>query len=357
MNRIRHYARTGSLVVTIVLALLLGAFSAAAGELGTPVDYDLEFPVDGDHWFRDSFWDARSHGAHKSQDIFADKGVPVLAAADGAVRYVNWTTQDHLNPQRCCSVVIDHDDGWQSRYIHLNNDTPGTDDGAGWGVADGIVPGVRVQAGQVIGWVGDSGNGEDSAPHLHFQLHDPSGTHMNSYPALVAAGGSAVGGGLSDPAFDGSYAIRLGDVGLHVRRLQQVLAELGYALAADGDFGPVTDAAARRFQEASGLEPDGRFGISSKQALAAAYDRGAPPPPPGEPTDSAPTSALLRRGDRGEPVAVVQGELSNEGFDPGPIDGIFGPLTEAAVIDFQTTEQITVDGIVGPQTRRVLGVR
>jgi murein DD-endopeptidase MepM/ murein hydrolase activator NlpD len=84
----------------------------------------------------------------------------VYAAADGTISWVG---------SSCCSLGIDHDDGWETYYIHLNNDTPGTDDGQGWGVADGILPGTHVQAGQLIGWVGDSGNAEYVSPHLHFE--------------------------------------------------------------------------------------------------------------------------------------------------------------------------------------------
>jgi len=59
---------------------------------------------------------------------------------------------------------------------------------------------------------------------------------------------------------------------------------------------------------------------------------------------------LLRRGSRGECVKVLQTALKALGIDPGPIDGIFGPKTEAAVRAFQQMARIKVDGIVGPQT-------
>ncbi len=339
------------LATLAVLATVFAGAPALAGELGTPTDYELVFTVDGEHDFTDTFWAARYHGAHSSQDIFADKGVPVVAAADGVVRLVNWTARQHLNPARCCSVVIDHDDGWQSSYLHLNNDSPGTDDGAAWGIADGIVPGVRVEAGQLIGWVGDSQSAENTPAHLHFELRDPSGTLVNSYPGLVAAGGNATDDGISDPAFDGSYAIRLGDVGLHVRRLQEVLAAIGYSLVADGDFGPVTEAAVLDFQDEADLEADGLFGRASKRALAEAYELVAPP------EEQQTITATLRRGSRGDEVLVLQEELSREGFSPGRADGVFGPMTEAAVIAFQTALELTIDGIVGPQTRRALGLQ
>jgi hypothetical protein len=58
----------------------------------------------------------------------------------------------------------------------------------------------------------------------------------------------------------------------------------------------------------------------------------------------------LRRGSRGTAVRELQGLLKTAGFDPGPIDGIFGSRTAAAVIGFQRARRLTVDGIVGPQT-------
>ncbi|MFF7705314.1 peptidoglycan-binding domain-containing protein [Streptomyces lydicus] len=47
---------------------------------------------------------------------------------------------------------------------------------------------------------------------------------------------------------------------------------------------------------------------------------------------------------------LVQRSLRNAGFDPGPINGEFGPTTAAAVRSFQAAEGIPADGVVGPQT-------
>jgi hypothetical protein len=58
----------------------------------------------------------------------------------------------------------------------------------------------------------------------------------------------------------------------------------------------------------------------------------------------------LRRGSRGTAVRDLQGVLRAAGFDPGPIDGILGSRTAAAVVSFQRARRLTVDGIVGPQT-------
>lgn len=53
-------------------------------------------------------------------------------------------------------------------------------------------------------------------------------------------------------------------------------------------------------------------------------------------------------------ISGVQARLQNLGYDPGPIDGLNGPRTKGAVSEFQEEVGLTVDGIVGPKTRRVL---
>jgi peptidoglycan hydrolase-like protein with peptidoglycan-binding domain len=58
-----------------------------------------------------------------------------------------------------------------------------------------------------------------------------------------------------------------------------------------------------------------------------------------------------------KPVRVLQLRLRRTGFEPGPIDGIFGPRTQGAVLSFQAAHRLTVDGIVGPATKRTLLAR
>jgi peptidoglycan hydrolase-like protein with peptidoglycan-binding domain len=65
-------------------------------------------------------------------------------------------------------------------------------------------------------------------------------------------------------------------------------------------------------------------------------------------------SRILRRSMRGNDVKELQTKLQSLGYDVGPIDGIFGPLTERAVKQFQKDNRLKVDGIVGPQTYDML---
>jgi len=110
---------------------------------------------------------------HRGADIYGEKHSPVVAVAEGTVvRYGTGQRAGHY-------VVVEHEGGWESIYIHLNNDNFGTDDGAvplTDALAPGIVPGAEVEAGQVLGWVGDSGNAEGTSPHTHFELWE--GDHL-----------------------------------------------------------------------------------------------------------------------------------------------------------------------------------
>jgi peptidoglycan hydrolase-like protein with peptidoglycan-binding domain len=322
-------------LVAGLLALAPPAPAAAAVSYGDLVNYDLTFAVDGKTEFKDTFGACRdgcSRG-HEGTDVFARKGTPVVAAANGTVRYVNWSRSQGLNPARCCSIVIDHNDGWQSRYLHLNNDTKGTDDGKGWGIADGVAPGVKVKAGQLIGWVGDSGNAEDTGAHLHFELLAPGGIVTNAYKALKLARQEIIDA--KDPLFGSTETVRRGDRGNDVKRLQEVLNELGYkAGSADGIFGKKTESAAIAFQKASGLVADGLVGKKTKEALQ----------------DAIKPRPTLRRGDRNDDVADLQSMLNERGFETGTPDGVFGRNTERAVKEFQDSAGLGVDGIVGKNT-------
>lgn len=66
------------------------------------------------------------------------------------------------------------------------------------------------------------------------------------------------------------------------------------------------------------------------------------------------TPANLSSGSRGAPVSDLQQQLNAAGFNSGPVDGKFGPITRAAVESFQRANGLQVDGIVGPQTQAAL---
>lgn len=184
----KHISRSFVLALALSLVLALAIIPGTAVPADAATEYEMVFPVIGDVEFDNTWGNARSGGRrHQGTDIMADKMLPVVAVADGVVDWVHDGTR-----KNCCALGIAHDDGWETYYIHMNNDTPGTDNGDSWGFAPGIEKGSRVIAGQLIGWVGDSGNAEGTAPHIHFELHRPDGVKVNPYHSLVAAQQAAV---------------------------------------------------------------------------------------------------------------------------------------------------------------------
>ena len=131
--------------------------------------------------------------------------------------------------------------------------------------------------------------------------------------------------------------VRRGDSGHPVGTVQHLLRERGHSVAVDGSFGPLTDAAARAFQQEKGLAVDGVVGQHTWGALI----------------------VTVRRGSRGDAVRGVQEEFQFRNLSGDPtqgvqVDGIFGPLTDGAVRGFQQALGLVVDGIVGPLTWRAL---
>lgn len=163
--------------LTGLVALVLVLPSVAKAE-----ELQLVFPQDPlVTEFSDSYGAARNGHRHQGNDLMAPKLTEVYAIADGVVVWV----RDRGTAGRY--VTIDHGNGYESWYMHLNDDMPGTDDGSAplsLGVAVGL--GDTVEAGQVIGWVGDSGNAEGSSPHTHFELHR-NGRAIDPHPLLREA--------------------------------------------------------------------------------------------------------------------------------------------------------------------------
>jgi Putative peptidoglycan binding domain len=67
-----------------------------------------------------------------------------------------------------------------------------------------------------------------------------------------------------------------------------------------------------------------------------------------------PVDVTLRPGDSGDNVIALQEALSQAGYDPGAIDGDYGPATTQAVAAFQTAEGLSTDGVAGPETLTAL---
>ncbi|MBT8214255.1 MAG: peptidoglycan-binding protein [Acidimicrobiia bacterium] len=131
---------------------------------------------------------------------------------------------------------------------------------------------------------------------------------------------------------------RTGNSGEPVRDIQDRLFALGYSCRPDlaGRFEEATARAVAEFQEARGLSADGIVGPQTWNALVAAGYR------LGDRTIYYRVPMM-----RGDDVAEVQRRLNSLGFDAGKVDGIFGPETMDALMDFQRNRNMEEDGIVG----------
>jgi peptidoglycan hydrolase-like protein with peptidoglycan-binding domain len=131
--------------------------------------------------------------------------------------------------------------------------------------------------------------------------------------------------------------VKEGDKNHPVETLQYLLGAHGDAVIVDGIFGVRTDAAVRTFQGSQNLAVDGLVGLHTWSDLL----------------------VQVSQGSTGDAVRGVQEEFQyrNLSGDPGKgvqVDGIFGPMTDAAVRGFQQALGLVVDGIVGPLTWRAL---
>ena len=123
-------------------------------------------PVAGPVSFVDSWGDSRSGGrGHKGTDMMADYGTPTVAPVSGTVEHRGSSLGG-------LSWYVHGDDGTTYYGTHLSGYE---NEGAGW-----------VEAGTVIGYVGDSGNAAGT-PHLHFEVQPGGGSPVNSYPLVAAA--------------------------------------------------------------------------------------------------------------------------------------------------------------------------
>ncbi len=169
---------------------------------------------------------------------------------------------------------------------------------------------------------------------------------------LLCLPGTSIAGGASDTSSASQarqtllqYGAGYGkaDGAVQVRDVQRTLHRLGWQPGpVDGLYGPRTEAAVTRFQSASRVGTDGIVGPQTRQALTQAR------------------SEPLRRGvgfvqPNGSPkVRALQVKLRSRGLRPGPVDGLFGPRTQAAVQRLQRSGGIPVSGVATERTRQLL---
>jgi murein DD-endopeptidase MepM/ murein hydrolase activator NlpD len=127
------------------------------------------FPVADPHTFASTYGAPRSGGrSHEGNDIFAPSGTPLLAAERGVIANVGVGTLGGTK------LWVYGESGTGYYYAHLS------------AYADGIVEGTEVEAGEIIGYVGNTGNAISTPPHLHFEIHPEHGDAIDPYPLLHA---------------------------------------------------------------------------------------------------------------------------------------------------------------------------
>jgi len=142
-------------------------------ELPTGINAELTpgryvFPVYGPVGFGNSFGAARaSTGWHHGEDIFAAAGSPLLAVADGTLHTIGF---NRIGGYR---LWLRDTEGDEFYYAHLSAYSPLA------------VEGRSVKAGDVIGFVGNTGDADGGAPHLHFEIH-PASMGGLGYDGVVA---------------------------------------------------------------------------------------------------------------------------------------------------------------------------
>jgi murein DD-endopeptidase MepM/ murein hydrolase activator NlpD len=136
----------------------------AAQLLGMP---GYAFPIAGEHEFTDTFGAPRSDvPVHIGNDVFAAFGTPIVAVADGRLYRVGTRT---ISGNR---LWLRDRKGYRYFYAHLSD------------FAAAAYNGADVHAGEVIGFVGNTGDAEPTPPHLHFEVHMPDGAVVNPYAYL-----------------------------------------------------------------------------------------------------------------------------------------------------------------------------
>ena len=136
-------------------------------------------PMRGPCWFSDDWGDARGAGrTHQGTDLFAAVNSYVYAVVDGTLTRRAWD-QPGLRSGNAWWLTAADGSGTYYFYGHLADFAPG------------LSVGSRVEAGQIIGFMGNTGN--SASPHLHFEMHPGGGGAVNPYPLLRSLGGCKTG--------------------------------------------------------------------------------------------------------------------------------------------------------------------
>ncbi len=246
-----------------------------------------------------NFGDERGGGTriHEGLDLMAAEGLPVVSPTDAVVIRIG----DGASSGNYVSLAAPGEESFV--FMHLSE------------VAD-IDEGDVLEPGDIVGYVGHTGNAIASAPHLHFEIHDENGDPTDPYPRLTKV-------------FDLEDKIESLEQALDDSDDEEDLAELVVRISRS----ELTAAAL------AGIELPDEI-IDALKTVPVTVSSGS-------------VSLVLRVGSRGTAVKQLQEYLVKK--DVGSAsrvipDGAFGPITRQAVIDYQASVGLSADGVAGPRT-------
>ena len=186
MQRRRMTARRTLLASALAVLAVPAAAPAVPPDPGRASAPAAIFPVLGSVRYTNDFGQARGKSRHEGIDIVAPRKAVAVAVEAGTVKL--W----HGSGAAGCMLYLHGVSGTTYLYIHLNNDLGSGNDNrgkcvAGVAFAPGLRDGARVEAGQHVGYVGDSSDADEITPHLHFELHPGGGAAVDQYAFLRSA--------------------------------------------------------------------------------------------------------------------------------------------------------------------------
>ena len=268
-----------------------------------PVD-DLPIPVLFGVALRNltkNFGDPRSGHTHEGLDIMAREGTPVVSPTDAVVI----RTGEGDSAGNYVTTANPGDESFV--YMHLSK------------IAD-IDEGDVLEKGDIIGYVGHTGNAVAAAPHLHFEIHDEDGEPTDPFPRLT-----------------------------EVFALDDKIDYLEEIFDNESDDEELAEFLVTNFRsdfvtaQAQNLELPSDITDALKKLPATSVSS----------SSSSTNSSILKVGSKGTAVQELQAFLIKKDIgssDKVVADGSFGPITRQALIDYQASVGLTSDGVAGPKT-------
>lgn len=324
-----------------------------------PVPVLLSVPVGG---FSDTWGESRVGGrAHNGTDIIAPRGELVVSPTKAVVTKVG---RDNKGGNY---VITANPGGEQFYYAHLD------------AAAESLATGDELESGDLIGYVGNTGNARGKSPHLHFGIYY-KGLAKNPFPRLIREFSAEKKLAVIEKILS-KNKVALGRTGAGVRFLQRFLINFkagAYAVrlanaGATGYFGTLTKQALSEYQSAIGISPAaGYFGLVTKANILAGF---APDDEVLRQIARAKTEVIseaksaspavfinnkdLEIGSSGAEVVWLQNFLIKTGAGPyaetlaeAGATGYFGVITKKALAEYQEAASINpASGYFGPLTR------